>query len=71
MAFETTFKAQVVDHTGEGTLTDGSVMCEVLGGDDRLASCTDLASAQDLANRLNQCITKWRDENSSDRTVDA
>lgn len=68
---ETTFKARLVDHTGEGTLTDGGVLWEIALGDERVASCTDEQSATDLETRLNNCLTDWQAANPSDRTVDA
>ena len=71
MEIETTFKARLVDHTGEGTLTDGGVLWEIALGDERVASCTDELSATDLEMRLNNCLTDWQAENRSDRTVDA
>lgn len=71
MDIETTFKARLIDHTGEGTLTDGSVLWEIALGDERVASCTDEHSAVDLETRLNNCLSDWRAENPSDRTVDA
>lgn len=71
MDIETTFKARRVDHTGEGTLTDGGVLWEIALGDERVASCTDEQSASNLEMRLNNCLSNWRDENPSDRTVDA
>lgn len=71
MDIETTFKARLVDHTGEGTLTDGGVLWEIALGDERVASCTDEQSATNLEMRLNNCLSNWRDENPADRTVDA
>lgn len=71
MDLETTFKARLVDHTGDGTLTDGGVLWEIALGDERVASCTDEQSASNLEMRLNNCLSNWRDENPSDRTVDA
>ncbi len=71
MDIETTFKARLVDHTGEGTLTDGGVLWEIALGDERVASCTDEQSANDLELRLNKCLSEWRSADPNDRTVDA
>lgn len=65
------FKAQVVDHTGEGTLTDGSVLWEVImPGGDRLASCTKEDGARALEVALNLALTDWLEEDEDDRDVD-
>lgn len=64
------FKAQAVDHTGKGTLTDGSVVWEVVNPDkERVASCSDEKGARDLEMTLNLALTDWVEENEADRTV--
>lgn len=64
------FKAQVVDHTGEGTLTDGSIVWEVVNPDqERVASCTTEKGARDLEMALNLALTDWVEENEDDHVV--
>lgn len=66
------FKAQLVDHTGEGTLTDGGVLWEIVTPDDeRIASCESAEGAKALEMALNLTLTDWLEEDESDRTVDA
>lgn len=66
------FKAQVVDHTGKGTLTDGSVLWEIVTPEgERIASSTQESSARTLEMALNLALTDWLKEDEADRTVDA
>jgi len=66
------FEARLVDHTGDGTLTDGSVLWGVFSPDDeRIASCSTEAAAQALEQALNLALTDWLEEDEVDRTVDA
>ncbi|WP_371763355.1 hypothetical protein [Massilia sp.] len=64
------FKAQIVDHTGDGTLTDGSVVWEVVNPDgERVASCSNEDAARKLEVDLNLLLTDWVEEDESDRVV--
>ena len=64
------FKAQAVDHTGTGTLTDGSLLYEVVTPDDeRIADCTNMLAAYELARTLNAVLQAWLEHNPSDRTI--
>jgi hypothetical protein len=69
---EHVFTARLVDDTGEGTLTDGSVLWEVVSPTgERIASCEKGSSATALAETLNKALTDWVAQDESDRTVDA
>jgi len=66
------FTAQLVDHSGSGTLTDGGVLWQVVTPDgERIASCTSAQAARELETSLNLVLTDWADADPSDRTVDA
>lgn len=66
------FRAQLVDHTGEGTLTDGSVLWEVITPEgERIGSCTKEAGAKALEMMLNLALTDWLEEDEDDHVVDA
>lgn len=66
------FSAQLVDHTGKGTLTDGSVLWEVVTPEgERVASCTNAEAANKLEMALNMALTAWLEEDEADRTVEA
>lgn len=65
------FKAQLVDHTGDGTLTDGGVLWEVVTPtDERVASCSTQEAAEDLERELNMALTGWCEEDTDDRVAD-
>lgn len=64
------FRARLVDHTGEGTLTDGGILWEVVTPDDeRVASCVKSEAARELAERLNGALETWACSDPSDRVV--
>ena len=60
---------QHVFSTNEEVMTDGSgSLWEVVTDDgERIASCTDKASAKDLEMILNMAITEWCEGDKSDR----
>jgi len=71
MSIEHVFSAQLVDHTGEGTLTDGSILWEIVTPEgERIASCTDPKAAEALEMTLNLALIDWAEQNKFDRTVD-
>ena len=62
------FQARLVDHTGEGTMTDGSILWEVVSDDgERVASCSTEGAAKDLEVALNIALTDWCEVDESDR----
>lgn len=65
------FEARVVDHTGDGTMTDGSVLWEVVttDGDERIASCSTQEAAEALEQSLNLALTDWCEEDENDRVA--
>ncbi len=64
------FTARLVDHTGQGTLSDGSVLWEVVAGDDeRVADCTNEDAARALERVLNAEIAVWIAGDVDDRTT--
>lgn len=64
------FKAQLVDHTGQGTLTDGGILWEIVSPEgERIASCTDEDAASELEQALNLALTDWAEADESDRVV--
>lgn len=72
MSIEHVFEARLVDHTGEGTLTDGGVLWEIVTPEgERIASCESAEAAKALEMTLNMALTEWVEEDESDRTVDA
>ena len=70
-SIQNTFSARVVDHTGQGTLTDGGVLWEIVTPEgERIASCEKPGSADALEKALNMALTEWLEEDEEDRTVD-
>lgn len=70
MDIQHAFTAQLVDHTGGGTLTDGSTLWEVVSrSGDRIGSCSTEEAAEDLAMALNLALTDWVEADESDRTA--
>jgi hypothetical protein len=67
-----TFTARAVDHTGNGTLTDGSRLFEVITPDgERIADCTSEGAALGLAKALNAELHGWFMRNTIDRNLAA
>jgi len=64
------FTAQPVDHTGDGTLTDGSVLWEVVTPDgERIGDCSTQSAATELEVALNATLTTWVCADEGDRTA--
>ena len=64
------FTARLVDHTGAGTMTDGSILWEVVTRDEeRIADCTVREAAEVLAFTLNSAVAAWVATDAKDRTT--
>jgi hypothetical protein len=70
MKLKELFMARAVDHTGAGTLTDGSVLWEVVTPEgERIGDTTTEDAADDLADALNMAASDWLYEDLDDRTL--